>query len=325
MLIDRKARGWIVATLVLFLASTVLYIIYYHWSYTGRLGVKGPSGGSWVGLGYGIAGSAMILFAMALALKKRFRTLRVGRAYTWMQGHVWLGLLAYPMILYHAGFRWGQGPTVGLSSGMSHFDWQTPGLTWVLMWIFTFVIITGVLGLILQQYVPTKLLRDVPKETIYEQIDHVVEQLRAEAAELVAGAVSRKAQEAYEMEVVPAGAVALAPPPESVQAEQVIKAFYDQEVVPLLADRFPRGRSLSASDASIAAFRNLREVVPGSLRETVDDLESIVDERRQLDRQRRLQHVLHGWLLVHVPLSYAMFILAIVHAIWALRYTTIGA
>ncbi|MFN2533288.1 MAG: hypothetical protein ABR555_18550, partial [Pyrinomonadaceae bacterium] len=36
-------------------------------------------------------------------------------------------------------------------------------------------------------------------------------------AELVAGAVSRKTQEAYEMEVVPAGAVALAPPPESVQ------------------------------------------------------------------------------------------------------------
>jgi len=324
MLIDRKARGWIVGTLVLFLASTVLYIIYYRWSYNGRLGVKGPSGGSWIGLAYGIAGSAMILFAMALALKKRFRTLRVGRAYTWMQGHVWLGLLAYPMILYHAGFRWGQGPTMGLSAGMSHVEWQTPGLTWVLMWIFTFVIITGVLGLILQQYVPTKMLRDVPKETIYEQIDHVVRQLRDEAAELAAAAVSRKTQEAYELEVVPAGAVAIAPPPESVAAEQVIKAFYDQEIVPLMADRFPRRAQLSAGDSSSAAFRNLREMVPTSLRETVDDLESIVDERRQLERQRRLQHVLHGWLLVHVPLSYAMFILAIVHAIWALRYTSVG-
>src|SRR3954468_369717 len=189
MLIDRKSRPWIVTCLVIFIAATVAYIVYVKRS------LHGPHGGSGVGLAYGFVGSLMILFVMALALKKRLRTLRIGKAYTWLQGHVWLGLLAYPMILYHAGFRWGQGPTMGLSAGMSHVEWQTPGLTWVLMWIFTFVVITGVLGLILQQYVPTKLLRDVPKETIYEQIDHVVRQLRDEAAELVAGAVSRKAQE----------------------------------------------------------------------------------------------------------------------------------
>lgn len=298
MLIDRKSRPWIVVSLLLFVAATVVYIPYAR-------GLKGAHGGSLYGLAYGVVGSAMILFVMALAVKKRIRTLRVGRAHTWLQGHVWLGLLSYPMILYHAGFAWG-----------GH-------LTQILMWLFTFVVLSGVLGIIFQQYLPTKLLRDVPKETIYEQIDHVTAQLREEAGELVAAAVSRRTQEAYELEVVPAGTVALAPPPESVEAEQVIKAFYDQEIVPVLADRFPRRARLSASDASFAAFRNLRDIVPASLRETVDDLESVVDERRQLERQRRLQHVLHGWLWVHVPLSYAMFLLSVVHAVGALRYTKI--
>src|SRR3954447_17279091 len=97
MLIDRKSRGWVVACLVIFIVATVLYIPYQRRSLTG------PKGSSWYGLAYGIVGSAMILFVMALAIKKRMRTLRIGRAHTWLQGHVWLGLLAYPMILYHAG------------------------------------------------------------------------------------------------------------------------------------------------------------------------------------------------------------------------------
>ena len=300
MLIDRKSRPWIVGSLVIFIAATVAYIIY------AKRSLNGPRGGSLVGLIYGVVGSAMILFVMALALKKRLRTLRVGRTYTWMQGHVWLGLLAYPIILYHAGFAWG-----GL-------------LTQVLMWAFTIVVISGVVGIILQQYIPTKLLRDVPNETIFEQIDHVTAQLRDEARGLVEAAVARKTQVKFEVEVVPAGgAVAVAPPPESAEGEQYLRAFFQQEIEPVLADRFPRGAGLAAEDACNVGFRQLRGMVPPSLYETVDDLKSIVDERRQLERQRLLHRTLHGWLLVHVPLSYAMIVLSVVHAVVALRYTSL--
>src|SRR4051812_14652911 len=121
MLIDRKSRPWIVGCLVIFVVATVAYIIYAQRS------LHGPRGGSLIGLAYGIVGSAMILFVMALALKKRWRTLRVGRTHTWLQGHVWLGLLAYPMILYHAGFAFG---------GV---------MTQVLMWCFTIVVLSGVI------------------------------------------------------------------------------------------------------------------------------------------------------------------------------------
>src|SRR3954464_10561398 len=113
MLIDRKSRGWVVACLVIFVVATVLYIPY------ARRSLTGPKGGSWYGLAYGIVGSAMILFVMALAIKKRFRTLRIGRAHTWLQGHVWLGLLAYPMILYHGGLRWGRGFQITMDGGVT--------------------------------------------------------------------------------------------------------------------------------------------------------------------------------------------------------------
>ena len=62
--------------------------------------------------------------------------------------------------------------------------------------------------------------------------------------------------------------------------------------------------------------------MPPTMRKAVDDLADICEERRQLARQKRLHHALHGWLFVHVPLSYGLMVLATVHAIQAVRYTS---
>ena len=64
----------------------------------------------------------------------------------------------------------------------------------------------------------------------------------------------------------------------------------------------------------------MRTTLPPVLQETVNELEAICDERRQLADQKRMHHVLHGWLLVHVPLSYATLLLGALHAVIALRY-----
>ena len=60
--------------------------------------------------------------------------------------------------------------------------------------------------------------------------------------------------------------------------------------------------------------------MPILLQDTLTELEEICDERRQLADQKRLHHVMHGWLLVHVPLSMALLLLGAVHAVIALRY-----
>jgi hypothetical protein len=49
-------------------------------------------------------------------------------------------------------------------------------------------------------------------------------------------------------------------------------------------------------------------------------LGAICEEERQLRRESRIHHWLHGWLMMHIPLSFALLLLGCVHAITALRY-----
>ena len=157
------------------------------------------------------------------------------------------------------------------------------------MALFTVVVVSGVYGVLLQQYVPRLMFDRLPLETVYEQIDSVVRQLRDEADVLV---------------VATAG----------------VKEIYLTEIRPYLAAQSPRHARLSTPAVAAALFRHLRTLVPPALHATLGELEAICDERRQLAEQKRLHHWLHGWLLVHVPLSMALLLLAVVHAVVSLRY-----
>jgi hypothetical protein len=67
-------------------------------------------------------------------------------------------------------------------------------------------------------------------------------------------------------------------------------------------------------------FQQFRVLLPPELHSNLDDLENICEEKRQLDKQSRLHKILHGWLLVHIPLSYALLLLGAVHAVVALKF-----
>ena len=67
-------------------------------------------------------------------------------------------------------------------------------------------------------------------------------------------------------------------------------------------------------------FANLRTLLPDVIHPIVADLESICEEKRELDHQIRLHRLLHGWLLIHLPLSLALLLIGAFHAVIALRY-----
>src|SRR5689334_24773881 len=119
-----------IATIGLTVLSTIAYVVYAARS------AGGPRGGSAMGLTFGILGYAMMLYAGLLGARKKVPVWRLGRAQTGMRGHLWLGLLSFPLILYHAGFVW-KGP-----------------LTAVMMILFFIVIISGIVGAAVQHYVP---------------------------------------------------------------------------------------------------------------------------------------------------------------------------
>lgn len=300
MLLNRDSKSWITLCFAIFAVCAVLYWPYHH------AAIAGPSGGTWPGLIYGVIGTAFILLAMGLTPRKKYRTLRIGRVYWWMQAHVWFGLLAFPVICFHAGFRPGL--------------WGAP-MTWALMLLFITIELSGIVGLILQNVLPSKLLKDVQYETIFDQIDHVVAQLREEAATRVSAITKRKVEAEFDIDAVPAGATGgvataitgFATATETPGATDV-EHFYQQQVVAALADH-PAPNMATPTD-----FDRLRARTPLIAHETINDLQSIVEERRQLARQRKLHIFLHAWLWIHVPMSAAMLILMIVHAVVALRY-----
>jgi len=299
MRIDQTQRPWIAATILLFAIATGVYIPY------ALLTLGGPRGGTALGLLYGALGYSMMLFAGLLGARKKYPIMRVGRAQTWMRGHLWLGLLSFPFILYHSGFMW------------------RGSLTAWLMLLFLIVWVSGIAGAVIQHLVPRYMATQVPLETIYEEIPHVRQQLRDEADQLavsICGELEQRKMAEAATTGEPQPAVATATLAEIEVADRNrFREVYLQRVKPFLEN--PEAASeLSTPQTAAAAFESMRRLLPKPVHAVVDDLESICEEERQLVRQRKIYTWLHGWLIVHVPLSIALLVLGAIHAIVALTY-----
>jgi hypothetical protein len=306
MLIDHSHRKWLIGSVAGLAIATALYIAYALRS------PQGPRGGSTVGLIYGSVGFLFMLFAGLLGLRKKFPVWRVGRAQSWMRGHLWLGLQSFPLIMFHGGFHFGGA------------------LTRMLMWLFLFVWISGILGAALQHFMPRFQTAQLPMETIYEQIDRVRGQLVEEARELVEetcsaleGEVSHASerQRAMSASAGTQGGLTVA---SGLQANQQVSAqlrqFLDGDMHPYLERAGAHASSLDKLSQAQKIFQQFRVLLPPDLHSNLDDLENICEEKRQLDKQTRLHRILHGWLLVHIPLSYALLLLGAVHAVVALKF-----
>src|SRR5208337_4901822 len=142
MRMDATQRGWAWFSLGFFLVSGIVYAFY------AVNATAGPRGGSAMGLAFGIVGFAFMIFAALLGARKKVPTWRLGRAQTWMRGHLWLGALSCLLILFHSGFR------------------SRAPLTLALMIVLAIVAASGILGAALQHLLPGVLTARVPLETI---------------------------------------------------------------------------------------------------------------------------------------------------------------
>ena len=312
MRIDKTQRGWAIASLIMVAVFTGIYVAY------AMNAPEGPRGGSALGLAFGVIGFSFMLFAALLGARKRVPTWRIGRAQSWMRGHLWLGLLSLPMILFHGGFHFGGT------------------LTRVLMWLLIITVVSGVFGSALQHYVPRVMTTDVKLETIYDEIGNVRKLLREEAdrvVEAICGplGIGKSAKErvqraggfsAARTMVTSSSGTAVAVETVVLSEEECapLRQFYLSEMRPFLEQPKMRGSRLSDADKAHGAFAGLQTLMPEAAQATVQDLEDICDEARQLVRQVQLHHLLHGWLLVHIPISLALILLGAVHAVMALRY-----
>src|SRR2546425_3078538 len=149
MRMDETQRGWLIASAAILALALAVYVPYAFFS------SQGPRGGSAIGLLFGVVGFAFMIFAALLGARKRVPTWRLGRAQAWMRGHLWLGFLALPILLFHGGFHFGGT------------------LTRLLIWLLLITVFSGIFGAALQHYVPHVMTSGVPLETIYDEIAHV--------------------------------------------------------------------------------------------------------------------------------------------------------
>ncbi len=273
--------------------ATTLYVAY------ANTAPHGPQGGSWQGMLFGVIGSALMIFAGLLAGRKKVPRWRIGTARFWLKAHLWLGLLSVPMILFHAGFRWG-----GL-------------LEQLLLGVFAVVILSGLVGVAFQQYLPRHIKETASREAMFEQIPHVCTVLRATADERVAaacGTLFPPDQDGALADGADSGAAA------KLSELESLRAFYVDVVRPYLAFDSTLDSPLVNPSRAESIFSQARQSIAADDRGVLRQLAAMCDERRALAKQARLHHWLHLWLFVHIPLSLSLLILGVAHAIMSVYY-----
>lgn len=282
MRLDRRQLPWA------FGCAIALSIATACWWHARSDPLRPLTGGRGPGLAFGIAAAACMAVAAALTLRKQLKAWRLGKTSRWVAGHVWLGALALPLVLFHGDFAFGGT------------------LTSALMLLFLASWTSGLLGVALQHVLPRVMTEQVERETIYEQIDHVVALLRDEAKALV----EKRCGPLDAAPAISATSAAAAP----------LRDFYLSQVAPFLAAARPRASLFDPRSIAPMQRAHLKRLVPAELHDAVDDLFDVCEERRQLERQRSLHHWLHGWLLFHAPVSWALLAATFWHALVALRY-----
>ena len=325
MLGDRQA--FVALHLRWFLAASVATGGAIAWYVFETLGTtRWPGGSSLVGLTYGIIAAVIIVFECLLGLRRTrfFRTSRwLGSAKFWMKAHIWLGLLAVPLVVMHSGCQWG--------------GW----LSTFVAGAFALVTGSGIFGWYMQNLIPRWLIEAVPEETIHSQIDAVAIQLCADARRVVGLHVPLV--ESHERSVhvsrsagnlVTAGAprrvgtmVERVPrpkqeSPQELAIPQLLRDAVENEIEPYLLTGKSPDRGLHTTHRGVWYFEELRRRINDrELQTVVSTLEQLCERRRQMNTQQVLHFWLHGWLSIHLPLAMLLLILLAAHIWFALRYS----
>ena len=240
-------------------------------------------------------------------MRKRLPRLFPGHVQTWLRAHIWLTFLTVPLILLHSGFHLGSP------------------MTTLLMGLYAVVMLSGIYGLVLQQKLPGWMKEQLPAEIVYEQIPNIRSQLgvgaREDAPEFPGEADGKcrgRGLDARRRPMRPGAAAVMQPetadPMVNIASENRLVDFIQDQLLPYLEAR--RGEKFRLSHARDAAetFRYLKLRVAEPYQKGVDEMEAWCTERRQLDAQIKMQHWLHGWLFVHVPISFLLLWLTAWHA-----------
>lgn len=230
---------------------------------------RGPFFTGWVLL-------AVMGFLALFHLRKKITVLPLGSASTWAQLHIYAGWLVILLFAEHVGWRLPNG-----------------GLEITLFVLFTIVVLSGIVGLMLSRNLPPRLTRR-GEEVIFERIPAFIAKLRDEVEDLVL----ESAQETN---------------------SSTISDFYLRHLSRFFSG--PRNRLLHLFASERARFRlmneidNMQRYLNSRESDYADRLRGLVNKKDELDFHYALNLTLKAWLMIHVPLTYSLLILAALHLV----------
>jgi hypothetical protein len=240
-------------------------------------------GGSRMGIAYGIAGTALILIESFFGIRKRWYRSRFGTLEQWLQSHIYLGILALVILLFHSGGRFNDTIAV---------------ITLILVAV---VVASGVFGAILYVTVP-RMLTEVESNLTVEEISEQLNQLARSMAR-IASAKSAPFQRIY---------------------SELIR---ESEPGWLAGWRllFARQRRREVTGA---LWSNLLTLVGRDEQDSLRQMLVVSRQRRELMLrlivQQRYKNVLEAWLYIHVPVTIALLLFAVLHIAGVFYFRRIG-
>lgn len=233
----------------------------------------------------GLALLAVVIVLTLFNARKKLPFLPLLRASAWMHFHSYAGLFATILFLLHIQFRVPRG-----------------NLELLLALLFVGVTLSGILGLALSRVLPPRLTRH-GEEVIFERIPALRLQLRARVEELILKSVAETAS--------------------STLADYYtsnLKAYFDRPRdgwLHVVGSNSPLHERL-AGLAALDRYLNDKE------RAVAAALADCIRAKDNLDHNRACQGLLKGWLFIHIPLTYSLIIIALVHGFLAWSFTQGG-
>jgi hypothetical protein len=224
-----------------------------------------------LGLVFGIVAALVFVFEMVYPYR-RSRAKPLGTARRWLQAHIYLGALAFLAVLLHTGLRLPRG-----------------AMGWALFLLSLWTVVSGLVGVWLQKWLPSVMAESLRVEALYERIPALIEHLLKEADDLVAN------------------------------GSEVLDRFYQTEVRARLATVEPSWSYVfdvrTGRERALEPFRRMSSFVEPAEKEIVNDLMTIRMEKMDLDVHYSLQGILRHWLVLHAPPAAVLMALLVIHVL----------
>jgi hypothetical protein len=304
----------------------------------------GTIGGTPLGLIFGATALGIFVFAALLGLRKKIPGWRIGHVQQWLRAHIWLTLLTIPLILLHSGFHLG-GPMTTLLMALYAIVMVSGIYGLILQHRMPTLMKERLPAEIVYEQIPNiraqlsaaaeRLLKAYTREP--SQRTSRQSPPPAAAAALATAAIPDVSEHAVlktpsAVEKPMGGATIRGTPispaaiihsdvsetePDVVSdpaSEATLADFIQRQLLPYLQAR--RGEKFRLGHARQAEeiFSHLALRVAGAYRPRVEEMQGWCDERRLLDVQTKMQNWLHGWLLLHAPLSFLLLLVTVWHA-----------